>query len=222
MPACASFEALAEFVRAKTAPGDRLLVQTRLKCEPQALALGCGREVIGSSYPDSFDPVQFDSDRLLGRRLGEWTEEELREALRRWGIAWAVAWTPEAKDLLTRAAGQPGETADGYRVFRLPDPGGRFLVGAGETEAEVNRIRLRGVVASNNVAVLRYRFHPAWDAGAGGRVFRWPTPEDPAGFIGIENPTREVTLRFNPRRMTFAFGTAEPPESVCHALGLLQ
>jgi hypothetical protein len=189
---------LTTFVNENTARDDRLLVQTRLQCEPKILARIWGREVVGNAYPDQHDPANFITDRLWGRSLNQWTPAELNDALHRWGIQWVFTCTEPAASLLSETSGSQGEPVGIYRGFRVNGPLSRFLLGSGEMTTAVNRLKLTGVKAKDGLIILRYRYHPAWRAPAGVIVERIAIPEDPLGFLGLRNPPESMELRFDP------------------------
>jgi hypothetical protein len=199
---------LTEFVSKRTGAGDRLLVQTLIQCEPKILAHEWRREVIGSCYPDSGDPAQFLKKRLWGRKLDEWTPDDLNQAVLRWGVSWAFTCTPDAARLFEAATGKPGEDVGEYRAFRFPSVSSRFEKGQGLVSAKVNRLELDDLRSKDGLVVLRYRYHPAWQAENGEPVLRFPVPEDPAGFIALRNPPGQVHLNFKPWSV---FRTTWPP-----------
>jgi hypothetical protein len=191
---------LEEFIDSRTDRGDRLLVQTVIEAEPLALPMACGREVVGNTYPDLFDPAQFLYQRLFGRPLKEWSPETLRAALERWGITWAFVHTPEAVELFEATTGKPPERVGLFRAFRVQQSFSAFLVGRGEAVARVNRIELKNLTSAKGLVVLRYRYHPALEADEGVIITPYAIPEDPAGFIALRDPPSSVTLRFKPWR----------------------
>jgi hypothetical protein len=197
VPAPKLVEPLAEFVHTRTDPGDRLLVQTVVQCEPNIMAAAWGREVIGNAYPDQHDPANFLVDRLWGRKLEDWQPAELRRALERWGVSWVFTDSEQGARLVAVSCDDAGEPIGVYRAFRVPGWPGRFLVGTGEVVPAVNRMELSGLNAAHGLVVLRYRYHPAWRASGGVAVERYPVPEDPTGFIALRNPPGAVTLRFD-------------------------
>jgi hypothetical protein len=206
---------LEEFITTRTAPADRLLVQTLIEAEPLALPMTCGREVVGNTYPDLYDPAQFLYNRLLGKPLAEWTPDQLRAALDRWGIVWAFVHTKKAAELFAATTGSPGEKVGPFLAFRIQSSASRFLAGRGDVEARVNRIELRNLVPANGLVVLRYRYDPSVEAD-GVALFPYPVPEDPAGFIALRNPPSTVTLRFHPWRMLSAPWPSAPPPAEAH------
>jgi hypothetical protein len=122
--------------------------------------------------------------------------------MNRWGVTWVFVQTNEAHALLAAVTGASSVTVGEYRAFQVPSAStSRFLVGRGRVAAQVNRFDLSDVEADNGLIVLRYRYHPAWRSDSGQPVRRYPIPEDNTGFIAMENPGRNVTLRFDPAGM---------------------
>jgi MFS family permease len=200
---------LREFVDVRTSPGDRLLVQSsdgyqQGGYEARVLPLVYGREIVGCTFSSVENPAQFLRDVLLGRRLSDWSPEELRGALDRWGISWSFTKTEEARVLFEATTGQPGDPVGKYHAFRVTEPVSRFLIGGGQVSAGINRLRLTGLKPDDGLVVLRYRYHPAWKASPGVVLEPYPIPEDPVGFLALEDPPPDVTLDFSPRDMLFA------------------
>lgn len=198
------------FVERHTAPDERLLVQSGPFYEPRVLPLVLDREVVGNTFPVEGDPAQFLRHALLGRRLEDWSAENLRTALDRWGIAWVFTRTEAAERLVAAATDSPGMPVGDYRAFRALSRPSRFLVGQGAVTAKVNRIDLTNLVAEDGLVVLRYRYHPAWETTSGVRIERYEIPEDPRGFLAVRNPPPEVSLRFDAWGMLTA---KWPPEA---------
>lgn len=192
---------LSEYVAARTTPDDRLLLQTRIQAEPKILGAAWQREVIGNTYPDQHDPAQFLRNRLWGKRISEWTPDDLRDALDRWGVSVAMLYTKDAVDLFTKTLGSPGEEVGLYRVYRISEQPSRFVQGRGNVLASVNRIELSELEPVEGGIVLRYRFHPAWEAVPEVKLRRFAVPESSAGFLLLENPPPDVVLHFRPWRM---------------------
>ena len=162
MPTLPSLQPVMRFIEEHTDPHDRLLIQTISQCEPVVVPLFTGREVIGSTYTDEFDPAQFLYDRVLGKKFADWSPGELAQRpLERVGRWVAVASTLPAVKLLTAATGEPGVEVGSYRAFRCKNVS-RFLRGDGHVEVELNRIAIEQLRPADGTAVLRYRYHPAW------------------------------------------------------------
>ena len=76
--------------------------------------------------------------------------------------------------------------------------------GKGEVTAGINRLELAELRPDQGLVVLRYRYHPAWNAPPGVVLEPHPIPEDAVGFLALRDPPPSVTLRFSPRDMLFA------------------
>ena len=79
IPLDSSVQSLKEFVSARTLPGDRLLIQSREYYEPKVLGLALNREVIGNTFPERAEAAQFLPESLWGKRLEDWSNEDLRK-----------------------------------------------------------------------------------------------------------------------------------------------
>jgi hypothetical protein len=204
LPLPAAPDSLHNYVRAATEPSARLLVQShdgRLRdgYEARALPLWLDREVIGCSFPEVDDPIQFTRDFLLGRNVSEWDPDGLRGALQRWGVSMVFTQTDAARALMAGLTGSKGEPAGKYTAFRLAgESRGRFLIGAGELSTRVNRMELKALRPQEGWIVLRYRYHPAWRCVSGTPVRPYPVPEDPRGLIALRDPRAAETLVFDP------------------------
>lgn len=201
VPAQDEFDDLSRFVAERTTAEDRILMQSYWRYEQTALAAQWSRDVVGSYYPHTYDPTNFTRSEVWGRKIDKWTPEEFRESCRRWGITWVLTSTPEAAKLAAKAFGRAGEPAGPVLAFKTGDSTSRFLVGSGQVRASVNRLALDDVQSENGVVVLRYRYHPAWQAPEGVEVFQYRIPEDSIGFLGLRNPPPNLVLRFSPAAM---------------------
>lgn len=197
IPLPPSPDPLAQLIQRRTRAEDRLLVQAP-SYAAKVLPLYLGREVVGNTFPDLNDPAQFDQARLWGRSLDAWSPSELRSALDRWGITWALARSSEPRALLAAALGPPADTAGAYAAYRVTPAPTRFLKGSGRIVPAVNRLSLSGLRAEDGLVVIKYRYHPAWQAPHGAQVLRYAIPEDPVGFIALRNPPPDTVLRFDP------------------------
>jgi hypothetical protein len=166
--------------------------------ETKVFPLRFEREVIGSTFPVEHDPAQFLDQILLGRELKDWSKDELKTALARWGVSWVFTVNSEGYALLADTIGKPIATVGDYRAFHVSSAPTRFLIGDGLIEAQVNRIELKRLRPKDGVIVIRYRYHPSWRATPNIPVFSYPIPEDPSGFIALKDPPESVTLRFDP------------------------
>ena len=196
-----TLEPLHPFVKHRTAPTDRLLLQTRVQGEQLILASIWQREVLGNTYLDPTNQARFTANWLWGRELELWTPDALRQALDRWGVTWVLTHTDRAGQLMARATRNAGEKVGTYRAFRFTGESTRFLLGEGKMIASVNRLVLSDLKTHNGLVVLRYRYHPAWESSEHVPIFPYPIPEDPVGFIALQNPPEQVILHFNPIRM---------------------
>jgi hypothetical protein len=204
LPLPPSSDAFADFVTEQTTPADRLLIQSpdghrHGGFETKIFPLRFKREVIGSTFSAVHDPAQFLDKVLLGRELKDWTKDELKATLDRWGVSWVFTANSEGQALFTNTIGSPVAELGLYRAFRVsPAPATRFLLGAGVMEAKVNRIELKDLRSKDGLIVIRYRYHPSWRAKPDMPVFSYPIAEDPSGFIALKDPPETVTLHFDP------------------------
>ncbi len=189
---------LQEFVSAKTSKHDRILLQTRAQCEGKILAHVWQREVIGNAYPDQHDPANFLANRLFGRKLSDWSAEELRSTVRQWGINWVFTCTEAARKAFEQAYHQKGIEVGLFRAFHVADDQNRFLIGEGTIQSSVNYIMLRDLKPKNGIVVLRYRYHPAWSCDNQAIVAGYPVSGCQSGFLMIRTSSENVELTFSP------------------------
>ncbi|RMH04078.1 MAG: hypothetical protein D6704_11735 [Nitrospirae bacterium] len=195
-----SVEPLVTFIHNRTQPDERLLIQS-MAWEPRVYPLLLQREVVGNTFPFVKDPAQFLPTLLWGRPINTWEPETLRAILDRWGITWCFTHNAVATSLFQRLTGTPGITVGPYHAFHVGTSSEKFLLGEGRVEVSVNRIELAHLRAQNGLVVLRYRYHPAWEATPPVRITPYPIPEDPIGFLALNDPPENVTLTFRPWKM---------------------
>jgi hypothetical protein len=194
--------AMVEFIQSRTGKNDRLAIQAigpfgRITYDlPRAV----GREVIGSTFPDPDDPLQFVGEELFGKSAEESSIEETRESLHRFGVNWVIARKWDWHEFFREMTGSEGVMVGRYRAFEISTDTSRFLVGAGDVEASVNRIELRNVQPRDGYVVIQYRYHPGWVCDAPASVEQYPVPEHPAGLLLVRNPPTHLVLRFDPFR----------------------
>ena len=204
---------LANFVAHRTDPAERLLIQSHdgyniEGYEAKVFPLVYGREVIGNTFSQIFNPAQFLRHRLWGKNLETWTPSELQLSLDRWGVAWVFTQTEEARLLFVKTLGNVEQTVGKYHAFRVAGSPTRFLVGKGKVKAKVNRLELSELQPQDGRIVLRYLFHPAWRTTSGLPVHSYSVPEHPSGFIALNEPHEQETLQFD----SWAMLTASWPQ----------
>ena len=204
IPLPTGLPSIAEFVRQRTGPDDRLMIQTKDFYEPKIMPLVFRREVIGSTFNEQTN-AQFLRETLWGKRIEEWSSEGVQEALDRWGVSWVFTCHPTAERLMRAVTGHEGELTTDYSAFHVSKKASsRFWIGSGELRATLNRLDLSELVPKDGLIVLRYRYHPAWKSLGGSVVEQYPVPEDPVGFLALRNPPRSLTLDFDAWAMLHA------------------
>ena len=195
-----SLHELTQFVQASTVATDRLLIQSlgHGSYRPHIYPLLLERETMGNNFPRERDPSQFLKSWMFGKAITDWTPEELKRVLERWGISWVFTLTPEAQNLLAKVVGNQGTVVGEYRAFQFSIAPSRVLVGSGQVHAMINKVEIMNLEPEDGLVVLRYRFHPGWETTDGIEIFQFSVPEDPQGFIALKNPPQATTLVFNP------------------------
>ncbi len=212
-------DGLIRFIESETRPGERLMIQSPdghkfSDYETKIFPLITGREVIGSNFPLIFDTPQFLNSMLLGREIKDWEAPSLQESLHLWGIHWIFTATPEAESLLTRTVGPPHDRVEERATFVAPFDASAFLLGQGRVSTGINRITLAELKSDSSLVVIRYRYHPGWRTVEGIPVLRYEIPDEPSGFIALENPPESVVLEFDAWHMLRANWPAEVANTV--------
>jgi len=161
------------------------------------------RECIGGPLPNAFirhHEVDFSDGRLLGRPLAQYSDDLLKASLDRYNVKWVVAWSEVSRQRFTRMAPWAKLRASfaGLAVFELDRDPDFFLKGRGRVRADYDRIELNDLEAQEGKVVIKYHYLDGFRAEPPARVVAVPVPDDPIGFIGIENPPRNLVLRFAP------------------------
>jgi hypothetical protein len=87
---------------------------------------------------------------------------------------------------------------DGLAVFELDQAPNFFLHGRGRLRADYDRIELSDLEPEEGKVVIKYHYLEGFRAEPPARLVAVPVPDDPIGFLGIENPPRNLVLRFAP------------------------
>jgi hypothetical protein len=206
---------LLTYVREETRADDRIAVQMRDDEDFACLALPgfLGREILSTCYPNVIDPIQFTSSPFypvqadnvfLGRKLGAWNVQDLKESLERFGISVVITRSDDWEQMLEKVAGPPVARRGPYAVYRVFECSERFLVGSGHVHAAVNRLKLSDLAPENGRVVIKYRYHPGWTCVGGCQIRPYKIPNDRYGFIEVVNPPKDLDLTFEPWRAIFA------------------
>ncbi len=166
------------------------------------IAFRSGREILANPGPATpivlkHQFIRFSMFELFGRPLNQWEEKSLARYMDLYNVGWVGVHSKPARSLLEAAPSlfKPLGEAEGLRFYRVLREHSFFIEGEGEAEADYNVIRLRDVQPSNNRVVISYHWHPWFRADPPARVARVMKGADPVGFIGIENPSRNMELR---------------------------
>lgn len=143
----------------------------------------------------------FESGRLLGRPLADWSDESFFESADVYNLGWVVCWHEESKKFFggdwqgrIRRVATAGRF-DLYEIVR----GRSFLRGAsGTLEAAYNRISIKGLRPQGGAAsvVVLYHWNDNWTTRPATELRRAVLNDDPVGFIELVNPPAEIELRF--------------------------
>jgi hypothetical protein len=214
---------LVVFIQHHTLPGDRILLEAARPYPwlGEGLPAITHREIISTVFPDVFDPIQFYTWTLFGRSIersapqaqesiATWalsgrhietlSADQAREVIARFSVNWVIVRNRQWHEFFRRLTGGPGVAVGPYEAFAVSREHSRFLVGAGEVRASVNRLELRNVSSPKNYVVLRYRYHPGWVCDGPATIEPFATPDNSGGLLLIRHPSPTTVLRFDPAR----------------------
>jgi hypothetical protein len=155
-----------------------------------------GLEVIGGPYPlvwlqHNFTNFAFlsalelpEEVRLFGRRLEDFTPEQLRAYLDTYNVGWVIAFTPESIETFERASWlRPVARVGRHRIFESADPTTAFLKGTGSVRVEYGAIHVTN--ASRGELVLKYHWAPFLTAEPPQEIVPQTVLDDPVPFIRL-------------------------------------
>lgn len=159
----------------------------------------------GRLYASGFHPIlysryaypDFVQGRLAGRPIEEATDAFLRDYMEVYNVSWVVAWSPVAKARFRRSPElfEPWREIAYLEVFRVRREPSFFLVGQGEIETGINRVRLWNVRPEQGRIVLSLHHFPYLRTEGGGEMARRIYLEDPQGFIEVKDPPEAFEIR---------------------------
>jgi len=203
--------ALDEWIRENTDLGARIMIEDIIRWERQApygasrysclLAVWGPRYLVGGPVPNAFIKhhyVSFDEGRFLNRKIGSFSDAELKESVELYNIKWAIIWTEESKERLKRCgfARKLAEFVD-LEVYEFDIKADWFLVGEGELKAmDYDKIELSQLKPEAGKVVLKVHYFEDFQAEPGVKIFCYQAGGDPVGFLGLENPPSELRLRY--------------------------
>lgn len=161
---------------------------------PSLLSDLTGREFIGGPYPYVFlahHYADFHDGKFLGKRLSEYSDAAIREAMDRFNIGWIVCWSADCKNYFLADAYDFRylKTIGKFVIFERPgfrpNP---FLDGSGYVIADTLGIRCYRVKPEAGKAILKYHWFEKLVIPGGGKIRDAKDPRYPIGFIEIEKP----------------------------------
>lgn len=164
------------------------------------LHLGTNALWIGGPYKGAYivqHRVNFMLGRLSGRPVATYSNDDLAQFFRRYNVRWVLAWSDgargsfDARPTLVRRQ----RLIDGLAFYEVIAPVESFFErGAGTIDVALDTIRVRDVVPDNGSIVLRYHYYEHLVVQGAKGLRRFELPGDPAGFIEVMDPAREVTI----------------------------
>jgi hypothetical protein len=161
------------------------------------------RECIGGPLPNAFirhHYVDFSDGRLLGRPIEQYPDDLLKARLDLYNVRWIVAWSENSRRRLAQSATwvRPLANFGGLAVFEVDQTPNFFLHGRGRLRADFDRIELSDLQPVEGKVVIKYHYLEGFRAEPPAKLLAVPVPDDPIGFLGIENPPEKIVLRFDP------------------------
>jgi hypothetical protein len=158
-----------------------------------------GRELISgphwaAHYKNHF--ASFFGLTLFDRPVSWWDGKSLVEYMNIYNIGWVGVYSTFWNRLFERNPDwfEPAGSGEGFQFYRVNRKHTFFLEGSGISEADYNRIVLHNVRAPTGRVVIAYHWHPRLRVAPPAKVVRVMIGRDPVGFIGIENPQREMVI----------------------------
>jgi hypothetical protein len=155
-----------------------------------------GLEVIGGPYPlvwlqHNFTNFAFLSGlelpeevRLFGRKLADFTPEQLRTYMDTYNVGWVIAFTEESVEAFEHATWlRPVARVGRHRIFESTDPVTAFLKGTGSVRVEYGLMRVSN--ASRGELVLKYHWAPFLAVDPPQEIVPLAVLDDPVPFIRL-------------------------------------
>jgi len=199
-----------EWIKANTDRSARVMFEDRSEflsyfgdTYPAAtLAYYTGRELIGGPHwviwlNTHFVDIQ--GFMLLGRPLSKWDDKSLAEYMDLYNVGWVGAFSPFMRGFFDQRSAlfTPVASFDGVKFYRVNRQRTFFVEGSGTVHAYYNRLVLKNVDAPSGRAVIGYHWHPRLWVAPPAKIVPVTLKDDPAPFVGIVNPAREMTVEIN-------------------------
>jgi hypothetical protein len=210
-----------DWIENLSAPGHRYF-GTHL---PSLLPELTGLELLNGAYVGApfirHQTVRFESRRLDGRPIGEWSAAELRVLFDRYAVGHVLVWSDEARAALRAQPGllAPDGALEELSLFRVMGPSSRFALGSGRVRSSLERLELDELEPEKGRVVIRYHFDSRLRSEPPLTVERVPVEGDPIGFIGLRDPPRHLRLGFQPLARSADASGWPPPRAAVHPGG---
>ena len=200
----ATYRTMMDWIALNTTPEGRLLVNDwRLGA---LIPYYTNREVIGGPFLWMWIAHSYANAGIwdaFGRDLASYREPELRQVLQTYNIQWVITNTDfdprwYTLDDVARtwpALLQPVDEVAGFRIYRTPWPANPFLLGNGRVSATYNRLSVRDAYPDR--IVLKYHWLPTLRTDPPLPLRPYPVPDDPVGFIQVNNGTTRDFVIYN-------------------------
>ncbi len=165
----------------------------------QILPLLADRELIGGPLPNAFikhHHAGFHDGLFLGRRIFEFSDEELGATLDLYNIGWVICWTDESKERFgSYGPAQKEDAGFSYlEAFRIEREPSFFLEGSGKVESRLGRIDLSELITKSGRVVVSYHWVEGLESDPPSRLVKVDLGGDPVGFIGVEDPPPKLSV----------------------------
>jgi len=159
------------------------------------------RYLVGGPLPNAFIQhhfVSFHDGYFLKKPIQSYSEQELGEYFKLYNIKWAVVWSRASKEKLSGLsfARKRAQFQD-LEVFEFDFLPSWFLRGKGKVvKMDYDQIHLSQLEPEDGVVVLKVHFLEGFSSFPPVKLFRYQRFPDPIGFLGLENPPKEVVLKY--------------------------
>lgn len=148
------------------------------------------------NIPSYYHSVKLNAGLLLGRPIGSYDLEELRQVLDRYGIRWVFACSSESKEALSSFPSLWTRIQKFERLvlFEVAEPSGLIFGGSGHVTSDYKGIYVHSLRSSGSTVVLKYQYFSPLTTIPAVEIRPAPIEGNPVGFIEVLNPPEEFSL----------------------------
>ena len=148
-------------------------------------------------YPIKHSYASFTRGVLFGRKIKDYTGDDLQERFDLYNVKWIVCWFKESKDFFEQFPEYITKIADidKFTVYEVKRAPSFFIKGRGTIRADYNRLELKDVSAEDNEIIISYHWMQGFKSVPERKIEKVFISGDPIGFIKITNPPRTILIR---------------------------